>query len=121
MEDAKSKGLQGLAEHEEVALLAASIRDSQRDEIHMMMNWLANWNSSAPLSGARNRTALIWVGVLALTVFIALVILLIFVSNTGKLSASPSASQAQEILKRRYVMGEITREEYLSGSKDLNN
>ncbi len=112
---------QGLAEHEEVALLAGSIRDSQRDEIHMMMNWLASRNSTAPLSGVRNRAALTWVGLLALTVFIALVILLIFVLNAGKLSAGPSASQAQEILKRRYVMGEITREEYLSARKDLNN
>jgi len=112
---------QGLTEHKEVALLAGSIRDSQRDEIHMMMNWLANWNSSAPLADTRNWTALIWFGVLALTVFIALVILLIFVLNASKLSAGPSASQAQEILKRRYVMGEITRENYLSARKDLNN
>jgi uncharacterized protein (DUF305 family) len=111
----------GLAEHEEVALLAGSIRDSQRDEIHMMMNWLAIRSNHASLSGARNRTALIWVGVLAFTVFIALVILLIFVSKAGKLSAGPSNNQAQEILKRRYVMGEITREEYLSVSKDLKS
>jgi len=112
---------QNLAEHEEVALLAQSIRNSQRDEIHMMMNWLANWNRSASLTDTRNWTVLIWVGVLALAVFIALVILLVFALNTGKLSAGPSANQAQEILKRRYVMGEITREEYLSVSKDLNN
>ena len=30
----------GLAEHEEVASLARSIRNTQRDEIHMMRNWL---------------------------------------------------------------------------------
>jgi len=113
--------VRNLAEQEEVALLAQSIRNSQRDEIHMMMNWLANWNSSAPLTDARNWTALIWVGVLALAVFVALVILLVFALNEGKLSAGPSANQAQEILKRRYVMGEITREEYLSFSKDLSN
>jgi uncharacterized protein (DUF305 family)/flagellar basal body-associated protein FliL len=110
-----------LAEDEEVALLAGRIRNSQRDEIHMMMNWLANWNSSAPLTDTRNWTALIWVGVLALAVFIALVILLVFALQSGKLSAGPYANQAQEILKRRYVVGEITREEYLSISKDLNN
>jgi len=31
---------QGLAEHEEVASLARNIRNTQRDEIHMMRNWL---------------------------------------------------------------------------------
>jgi uncharacterized protein (DUF305 family) len=112
---------QGLAEHEEVAVLAQSIRNAQRDEIHMMMNWLANWNSSAPLADTGNWTVLIWLGVLALTVFLALVILLIFVLNSGRLSAGSSASQAQEILKKRYAMGDITRDEFLSISKDLNN
>ncbi len=32
--------VRGLAEHEEVASLARNIRDTQRDEIHMMNNWL---------------------------------------------------------------------------------
>ncbi len=112
---------QGLAEHEEVALLAGSIRNSQRNEIHMMMNWLANWNSSAPLTGTRNWTALIWVGVLALAIIIALAIPLVFVLNAGKLSTGPPADQAQDILKKRYVMDEITREEYLHARKDLDN
>jgi len=33
----------GLAEHEEVALLAINIRNNQRDEIHTMMNWISKW------------------------------------------------------------------------------
>ncbi len=32
----------GLVEHEEVKALAESIRDTQRNEIHMMRNWLSN-------------------------------------------------------------------------------
>ncbi|MGM0499948.1 MAG: DUF305 domain-containing protein [Bacillota bacterium] len=34
---------QGLDEHREVYLLARSIRDSQRQEIFMMRDWLDNW------------------------------------------------------------------------------
>jgi uncharacterized protein (DUF305 family)/flagellar basal body-associated protein FliL len=111
--------VQNLAEHEEVAVLAQSIRNSQRDEIHMMMNWLANWNSSAPLTDTRSWKALIWVGVLTLSVIIALVILLVFALHSGKLSAGPSSNQAQEILKKRYVMGEITREDFLNSYEEL--
>ena len=33
----------GLAEHEEVELLARKIRNNQRNEIHMMRNWLSGW------------------------------------------------------------------------------
>jgi uncharacterized protein (DUF305 family) len=110
-----------MAEHEEVAILAQSIRNSQHDEIQMMMNWLANWNSSAPLADRGNWTTLIWFGLLALTVFLALIILLFFVLNAGKLSAGPSTKKAQEILKKRYVMGDITREEFLSTYKVLKD
>lgn len=35
--------MQGLDEHQEVYLLARSIRDSQRQEIFMMRDWLNNW------------------------------------------------------------------------------
>jgi len=35
--------IQGLDEHKEVYLLAKSIRDSQRQEIFMMQDWLAEW------------------------------------------------------------------------------
>ena len=34
---------QGLVEHEEMALLANDIRNSQRDEIRMMRVWLSQW------------------------------------------------------------------------------
>ena len=64
---------------------------------------------------------LIWVGVLALIVFIVLVILLILALRAGKLATGSSSNQAQEILKKRYAMGEISREEYLNTQKDLHN
>ena len=35
--------IQGLDEHEEVYQLAMRIRDSQRQEIFMMQDWLAEW------------------------------------------------------------------------------
>jgi len=35
--------VQGLDEHREVYLLARSIRDSQRQEIFMMRDWLDSW------------------------------------------------------------------------------
>ncbi len=35
--------MQGLDEHREVYLLARSIRDSQRQEIFMMRDWLDSW------------------------------------------------------------------------------
>jgi len=35
--------VRGLDEHQEVYLLARNIRDSQRQEIFMMRNWLNNW------------------------------------------------------------------------------
>jgi len=64
---------------------------------------------------------LIWVGVLALIVFVVLVILLIFALQAGKLATDSSSNQAQEILKKRYAMGEISREEYLNTQRDLHN
>jgi uncharacterized membrane protein len=37
------------------------------------------------------------------------------------LSAGSSASQAQEILKKRYAMGDITRDEFLSVYEEIKN
>ena len=31
------------ADHQEIIPFAQTIRDTQRDEIHMMRNWLAEW------------------------------------------------------------------------------
>ncbi len=108
----------GLAEHEEVEILARSIRISQSNEIQIMLNWLNNRDRFTPLSVTRNRTTLIWPGVIAFAVFIALVILLIIVFKAGHFSITPAASKDQESLKMRYAKGEITREEYLRTHKE---
>ncbi len=39
-----------LAEHEEVAFLAREIRNNQRDEIHMMSDWMFEWYGDAPVT-----------------------------------------------------------------------
>ena len=111
----------GLAEHEEVETLAGSIRNSQSNEIQLMMNWLNNWNRSVPLPATRNLAALIWVGVLALVVFVALAILLIRIISAGKLAQDNVSNQAQGLLEKRYARGEITREVYLETRRDLEN
>ncbi|MFU8795363.1 MAG: DUF305 domain-containing protein [Dethiobacteria bacterium] len=108
-----------LADHEEVEILARSIRNSQSIEIQIMMNWLNNRDRSTPLPVIRNRTALIWIGGIAFAVFIALVMLLVMLLKAGSFSAAPTASKAQESLKIRYAKGEITREEYLRTHKEL--
>jgi len=108
-----------LADHEEVEILARSIRNSQSKEIQMMLNWLNNRDRFTPLPVTRNWTALIWIGGIAYTVLIALVILLVIVLKAGSFSAVPTANEAQESLKMRYAKGEITREEYLHTHKEL--
>ncbi len=76
----------GLAEHEQVTVLARNIRDSQRDEIHMMRRWLTSWYDEDPIAGGRNLPALIIGGLLLLLLVIMLVVLLIMLL-TLKISA----------------------------------
>ena len=103
----------GLAEHEQVATLAISIRDSQRNEIHMMMRWLSQWYGIALLFDGRGLLALVVGGLLSLLVFIALAVLLvILLIPTNKRKGSVDLN-SRETLDRRYVMGEISREAYL--------
>jgi uncharacterized protein (DUF305 family) len=104
---------QGLAEHEEVALLAGSIRNSQRNEIHMMMNWLAAWDNDNPIAGHRNLSMIVLGGLLLLLAFIALVVLLIIMLIPKNKRQRSADLDSHEILDRRYAKGEISREEYL--------
>ena len=110
---------QGLAEHEEVAALARSIRDSQRNEMHMMMRWLASWDNEAPLAVGRNLPVLILIGLLLLLVFIALVVLLIMLLNPKNKHRGSASLDRREALDERYVKGEISREEYLEIRRSL--
>ena len=109
----------GLAEHEEVEILARSIRDSQRNEIHLMMQWLASWNNEAPIAVGRNLPVLVMGGLLLFLVFIALVVLLfILLFRTNKYQ-EPAAVNWRDILDNRYVKGEISRDEYLDLRRSL--
>lgn len=104
---------QRLAENEEVAALARSIRDSQRIEIHMMMRWLSQWYSRAPLFDGRNSTTLVLLGVLLLLVVLVLAVLLITLfSSKNKLHGSADFDR-RDALDKRYAKGEISREDYL--------
>jgi len=104
---------QGLAEHEEVAVLARSIRDSQRNEIHVMMQWLASWYNEDPIAVDRNLPALVLGGLLLLLVFIALAVLLVILLIPTNKRQGSGGSNSRAALDRRYVIGEISREDYL--------
>lgn len=110
----------GLAEHEEVASLARNIRNTQRNEIRMMRNWMVQWSGNAQVTETRNRIIL-WIGIIALLVLIALVVLLIKVVFLRPTPDVSSGKSAKRLLDMRYVKGEITREEYLNTRKDLES
>ena len=109
----------GLAEHEEVEILARSIRASQQNEIQMMMRWLASWDNDSPVAVGRNLPVLVISGLLLLLLMIVVVVLLI-VLLTPKIKHQGSAANGKrEILDRRYAKGEISREEYLEIRRSL--
>jgi len=110
----------GLAEHEEVASLARNIRNTQRNEIRMMRNWMVQWSGNAQVTETRNRIIL-WTGIIALLVLIALVVLLIKVVFLRPTPDVSSGKSAKRLLDMRYVKGEISREEYLNTRKDLES
>ena len=109
----------GLAEHEEVAFLARDIRNNQRDEIHMMGYWLSRWYGNGPISAANYGTILMWVGLIALAVFIVLAVWLIRVVSSGSTVKVSSVKSAKELLDIRYARGEISQEEYRNARKNL--
>jgi len=109
----------GLAEHEEVASLARSIRNTQRDEIRMMRSWMAQWTRNAQVTETSNRIIL-WIGIIALLVLIALVVLLIKIVFSRPTQDVSSGKSAKVLLDMRYVKGEISREDYLNTRKDLD-
>jgi len=109
----------GLAEHEQVTVLARNIRDSQRDEIHMMRRWLASWYNEDPIAVGRRLPVLVMGGLMLLLVFIALVVLLIILLTPKNKRQGSAAFDRRKILDRRYVKGEISREEYLEIRRNL--
>ena len=109
----------GLAEHQQVAVLARNIRDSQRDEIHMMRRWLVSWYNEGPIAVGRNLPVLVIGGLLLLLAFIAFVVLLIILLTPKNKRQGSAAFDRREILDRRYVKGEISREEYQEKRRSL--
>ncbi|MDW7738950.1 MAG: DUF305 domain-containing protein [Bacillota bacterium] len=103
----------GLAEHEEVEILARSIRNSQGNEIQMMMRWLASWDNEDPIAVGRNLPVLVMGGLLIFLVFIVLVVLLVRLLFSTNKPHGLAAINSREILDKRYVTGEISREDYL--------
>jgi uncharacterized protein (DUF305 family) len=110
---------QGLAEHEQVAVLGSNIRDSQRDEIHMMMQWLASWDNEAPIAVGRNLPEIVLGGLILLLVLIALVVLLIILLTQKNKHQGSAAFDRRKILDSRYVKGEISQKEYLDLRRNL--
>ena len=111
----------GLAEHEEVAFLARDIRNNQRDEIHMMSNWMSRWYGNGPIAATNYGPILMWVGLIALAVLIVLAVWLIRVGSSGSTLKASSVKSAKELLDTRYAKGEISQEEYRNTRKNLES
>ena len=111
----------GLAEHEEVASLARSIRNNQRDEIRMMRSWMVQWPGNAQATESGSRTLMLWIGLISLLALIILVVMLIKVIFSRPTPDVSSGKSVKGLLDMRYVKGEISREEYLNTRKDLEN
>ena len=123
----------GLAEREEVAHLASSIRTTQRDEIHQMNRWLSEWFGGAQSMRWRDVTNMVWdrwanwlvpglvlgiIGLLALVILVIWLVSATISKSTGP-RGDPSTVPPREVLDTRYARGEISREEYLAARKDL--
>ena len=111
----------GLAEHEEVAFLAGDIRNNQRDEIHMMTNWMSVWYDNGPIAAANYGPLLLWVGLIALAVLIVIAVWMIRVLHSGSTLNISSDKSAKELLDTRYAKGEISQEEYRNTLKNLES
>ncbi len=111
----------GLVEHEELASLARSIRNNQRNEIRMMRSWMVQWPGNAQATESGNRTLMLWIGLISLLALIILVVLLIKVVFSGPTPGVSSGKSAKGLLDMRYVKGEISREDYLNTRKDLES
>ncbi len=134
--------MRGLAEHEEVAVLAQDIRNEQRDEIFKMEEWLSDWNNdSSWMSGDNDSswmfwgnnsrgmmgrtgwpTALLWIGFIIIAVIaLAVVVILLNRTKSSTDAKSSSGKSAKELLDIRFARGEISEEEYQNRRKHLED
>lgn len=130
--------MRGLAEHEEVAVLADNIRDNQLDEIDQMDEWLSEWNSGSSWTTGDNdsswmnwdnnsrgmmrgtdwSTIFLWAGLILLGI-ILIVVLLFHKSGNNQKPRSSRDQSAKELLDIRLAKGEISEEEYQQRRKHL--
>ncbi len=109
----------GLAEHEEVESLARNIRNTQRDEIHMMRNWMAKWYGNTIIAEKSYGITLMLIGLIALAALIVLAVWLISVVSSGSMLKVSSVKSAKELLDIRYAKGEISQEDYWNARKNI--
>ncbi len=130
--------MRGLAEHEEVAVLADNIRDNQLEEIDQMDEWLSDWDSGSSWTSGDNDsswmswdnnsrgmmrgtdwpTIFLWGGFILLGIILIVVLLFHKRGNTQKPRNSTNQS-AKELLDIRLAKGEISEEEYQKRRKYL--
>ena len=110
---------QSLAEHEEVLSLAINIRNNQRNEIHMMMNWMSQWYGNAQIAETSDGIMMMWIVLIAAAASIVTAVWLIRAVFSGSMSTVSSVKSAKELLDVRYAKGEISQEEYLDVRKNL--
>lgn len=129
-----------LVEHEEVANLAENIRNSQRDEIFKMEEWLFDWdndssesfrdNDSSWMSWDNNSRGMMgrtqWPTVLLGAGFIVIAVILVVVillnRNTNNKDAKSSTNNsAKDLLDMRLAKGDISEEEYQKRRKHLED
>lgn len=130
--------MRGLAEHEEVAVLADNIRDNQLDEIDQMDEWLSEWNNGSSWTTGDNdsswmnwdnnsrgmmrgtdwSTIFLWAGLILLGI-ILIVVLLFHKSGNNQKPRSSRDQSAKELLDIRLAKGEISEEEYQQRRKHL--
>lgn len=130
--------MRGLAEHEEVAILADNIRNNQLEEIDRMEEWLSEWrsgsswssgdddsswmswdnNSRRMMRGTDWTTIFLWAGLILLGI-ILIVVLLFHKRRNQQKPRSSTGQSAKELLDIRLAKGEISEEEYQKRRKHL--
>ena len=111
--------VRGLAEHEEVAALAREIRNNQRDEIHLMMRWISEWDSLG--LNVTELMNMMWVGIIVMLGLILILIGLIIKANSTPEQKNSTKISAKVLLDKRYAKGEMSQEEYRIAREDFQD
>lgn len=84
------------------------MRNNQRDEIHMMSNWMSKWYGNTTIAETSYGITLMLIGLIALAALIVLAVWLISVVSSGSMLKVSSVKSAKELLDKRYAKGEIS-------------